>query len=84
MTIAQRIPVAFPPNRHGHHIHLSLLILAVCTTSHTNNTAGQNSAQQFQLNRRFATFCSKDKTLRTSQRSRGKVFVLSQGIRKDF
>jgi hypothetical protein len=48
------------------------------------HTAGQNRAQQFQPNRQFATFCCKDKTLRIFKRSRGKVFVLRQGIRKDF
>jgi hypothetical protein len=53
-------------------------------TAYRLHTAGQNSAQQFQPNRRFATICCKDKTLTIFKRSRGKVFVLRQGIRKYF
>jgi hypothetical protein len=48
------------------------------------HTIGQSSAQQFQPNRRFATFFCKDKALRIFKLSRVKIFVLSQGIRKVF
>jgi len=71
-------PIAIPHINRLHHKSYKQ------QTAYRLHTAGQNSAQQFQPIRRFATICCKDKALTTFKRSRGKVFVLSQGIRKYF
>jgi hypothetical protein len=39
------------------------------------HTAGQNSAKQFQPNRRFATFCCKDKDINNIQAFPWKGFL---------